>query len=603
MRLVLFLAVLCGCLPTARSLDAQRSRVWAPPRATTVFSWVSTVEHRETRVIELGKEDASSRHEVDDAAVHTAIFAIDPETRRETRLGQLAGDGGVPVYYDAARDILWVRSEKQELVGFTRSGKPILGPQHQRQIEVAALEVPFVLARSSTGIVSLHDLRRETSVALPGDVETATISVTGDVVRFTAIAAAGEAMRVHQVAIDWSSGAPHRLPDIDWTTAPLASQSGVRLASGMLRDGLRYAEVVRGPDTTTRLLVFDILAGDPPVQLPLPVDYATESPSLANGKLVALGGDALAFVEIGAKGEAGCLRGATVRVDRKLVVPLPADRCVLEAGAVGPHGVLTLRDVGVAVVAPDATLAVLGNLDADTLAKSVATGPTTRALARGDGTLEEIDVSTGARRPLGHGDRGDRLIHVDATAARYTRGTDTLVTFPLGGNGTPSVLALGQATLARGDQMPIDRTELWLGGGGGVTTRGNGAGGINAEIAHWIRDHWTWVVRASFRGVSEADAENQSYIDAGAAFGFAWHRLPRLFSLFVEADIGANYSATYVEKTRTDAAFAPSAEIHLGWQGKMLGIDVAAVVPSFIDIDRGILFTVNAKIGFTENLR
>ena len=86
----------------------------------------------------------------------------------------------------------------------------------------------------------------------------------GDLVRFTAIAEAGESMRVYQIAIDWSSGAPQRLPDIDWSTAPLASTIGVRLAHGMLRDGLRYAEVVRGPGPATRLLVFEIVTGDAP---------------------------------------------------------------------------------------------------------------------------------------------------------------------------------------------------------------------------------------------------------------------------------------------------------------------------------------------------
>ena len=41
-------------------------------------------------------------------------------------------EGGTPLYYDAARDLLWVRSDDGELVGFTRSGKPVRGPQHQR---------------------------------------------------------------------------------------------------------------------------------------------------------------------------------------------------------------------------------------------------------------------------------------------------------------------------------------------------------------------------------------------------------------------------------------------------------------------------------------
>ena len=107
MRLVLLLAFLCtACFPTARALNAQRSRVWAPPHATTVFSWVSIVEHREDRVLELGKEDAKVESSTSDDAVRTAIYAIDPQTGVETRLGQLAGSGGTPVYYDAPRDIL-----------------------------------------------------------------------------------------------------------------------------------------------------------------------------------------------------------------------------------------------------------------------------------------------------------------------------------------------------------------------------------------------------------------------------------------------------------------------------------------------------------------
>jgi hypothetical protein len=75
-----------------------------------VFSWVSVVEHRETENLSLFSTKHSGLTELDvsDHAARTAIYAIDPATKRETRLGQLDGEGGVPVDYDAVHDVLWV---------------------------------------------------------------------------------------------------------------------------------------------------------------------------------------------------------------------------------------------------------------------------------------------------------------------------------------------------------------------------------------------------------------------------------------------------------------------------------------------------------------
>lgn len=596
MRLVVLLAVLgSACVPTARSVSAQRGRIWVAPGSPTVFSWVSTVEHRETRVLELGKNDSEVRHETDDDPVRTAIFAIDPATRNATRLGQLDGAGGEPVYYDAARDILWVSGKDGELAALTRSGNEVGPPHHHRRLDVKALPPPFVLASDALGVVALHDLRRDGSVPL-GGLDKSEILVTGDMVRFSELTTEGDSIRVRQIAVDWSSGRPQRLPDIDWVTAPLPPSVGMRLGIAVLRDGRRYAEVVRDA-TGTRLLVFDIAAPAAPVQLVVPVQSAAERPK---AHLVALADDVLVFGESG-DDDYACWRGATIRVDRQQVVPLAENSCVVGANDAGSHRVLLVKDVGLAAVGADGSIVSLDGIDNDNLAKGITTGPSTRVIALSNGALEEIDLATGTRRVLARGEAKDRLLTVDATVARYARDNDKVVTVPLG-DGAPSVVALGEPTLTRVDRMPRDRTEFWLGAGGGGTTTGNGAGFLHAEVAHWVTDHVTWAARANMRFEGGPKETDRQWIDLGGSFGYAWHRLPRLFSLFVQADIGANYTGIYVGEERVDRAFSPSLDARVGWQGKMAGFDLSATLPSFIDFDRGVLFMLSVKIGFTENL-
>jgi hypothetical protein len=600
MRLVLLLAVICtACvIPTKRGLSAQRSRVWVAPGSPMVFSWVSTVEHRENRELDLGKDDAEVVHTSDDDTVRTAIYAVDPATQQEVRLGQLEGEGGTPVYYDAPRDILWVRGKDRELVGLTRSGEAATGPQHQRQLDVPVLEPPFVLAGDKLGVVALHDLRHDGSIPLTG-LDNSEISVSGDLVRFTELSRLDDSVRVRQIAVDWSSGHPQRLPDLDWTTSPLPPTAGLRVAIAMMSDGRRYAEVIRDA-TGTRLLIYDLTSMSPvPTQIALPAP-GSENPTKPH--LVALAGDALVFGEELESGDDRCWRGAIVRVDRNLVAPIPYDPCVIEARDAGPHRVLIVKDVGTAVVGPDAKIVALTGVEAKNVADGIATGPTTRVFATDDGELQQVDLATGELKELGRGEAKDHLLAIDGNSVRYARGGDKVVTVSFDKAGSPSVVALGEPTLARGDRMPLDRTEFWLGVNGGVGTNGTGAGGLNAEIAHWVSDHWTWVVRGGARFTADASDAKKQYFDGGASFGYAWHRLPRLFSLSLEGDVGANFAGTYVDETRTDAAFAPSLELHIGWQGKMVGLDVSSVLPSMIDIDRGVLFLLNAKIGFTENL-
>ncbi|HTL38839.1 MAG TPA: hypothetical protein VL326_37165 [Kofleriaceae bacterium] len=608
MRRLLLIPLLCGAciIPTHRGLSAQRSRVWAAPGSPTVFSWVSTVEHRKNTVLELRKNDSEVVHEESDEAARTTIYAFDPATQQETRLGQLDGGGGTPIYYDAARDVLWVRGDNHSnygdnsaLVGMTRSGNPVSGPQHQHPLDVPALEPPFVIAGDRTG-VALYDLRHDGSVPIPGDLSKTEIRVTGDIVRITEVSRLDDTVHVHQITVDWSSGQPIRAPDLDWTTSPLPPSVGLRVATTVLSDDRHYAEVVRDT-TSTRLLVYDLLGspGAVPVQITLP---APGDPELTSAHLVALPGDAVVFGEAHDSGEDRCWRGAIVRVDQQLVQPIPYDPCVIESRDVGADHVLVVKDVGTTIVGPDAKLITLSGIEPSDLAKGKVTGPTTRVFSHDDGELEQVDLATGERKVLVHADPNDHLLAIEGNSVRYARSTDRVVTFPIDKTGSPSVVALGVPELTREDRMPRDRTELWLGVSGGAGTQGTGVGGLDVEIAHWVSDHWTWVARGILRFSGEDTADKSSTFDGGGTFGYAWHRLPRLFSLSLEADVGAAFAGTYVDKKRTDAAFAPSLEVHIGWQGKMLGFDVSAVVPSFIDIDRGVLFLGNAKIGFTENL-
>jgi len=221
------------------------------------------------------------------------------------------------------------------------------------------------------------------------------------------------------------------------------------------------------------------------------------------------------------------------------------------------------------------------------------------------GSVDGYDLATGEQRSLrlaGVAPK-DRLLGVGDGVARFARGGDTILTVPLAGNAAPSTLVLAAPAMTRADRMPRDRTEVWIGGGGGASTRATGVGRMSLEVAHWVTDRWTAVGRANARLESAPSMTEPTFFDAGAAFGYAWHRLPRLWSLAFEADLGANYAATYIDDKRTGRAFAPSAEAHIGAQGSLVGLDLSVLVPSLIDVDRGVQFLLNLKVGFTENLR
>ena len=605
-------------VPVHRGLSMERTKVWAPPGAPMVFSWVSRVEHRTTDVLETTKDDLELNRDESDRSTRTTIYAVDLATHRETPLGEVTGEGGEALYYDAARGVLWVRDDKHMLSGLAGPGRPV-GPAHgQRQILVNGLEPPFVLAPTpayDADAVALYDLAADGRVILPASVIHADVTIDGAVVRFTSLVRAGDSVQVRQIAVDWSSGAPQRLPDVEWTTAPLSPADGTRLAVAMLRDGHRYAEVVRGP-TGTHLLVYDLVTSAPPVVIALPSPPPDAPPSGAPGveappaalvaHLATLDDDAVVFGEGAAAGERMCWRGAAVRVNRALVVPLPDAPCVLETSDAAGHRVLATKENDVAIVDAEARLVRLDGVNRYLLAAGLATGPTSRAFKRGDeAALVVVDLATGEQRShwLAGVAPKDRLIGVGDGVARLARGGDTILTVPLTLNPVPTTLVLAAPAMTRADRMPRDRTELWIGGGGGASTRATGAGRMSLEVAHWVTDRWTAVGRANARFESASSMTEPTYFDAGASFGYAWHRLPRLWSLAFEADLGANYAATYVGKQRTGQAFAPSAEVHIGAQGSLVGLDVSVLVPSLIDLDRGVQFLLNLKFGFTENLR
>ena len=210
--LPLVLAVLSStaCLvPVHRGLSMERTKVWAPPGAPTVFSWVSRVEHRTTEVLEATKDDLDFERHESERPTRTTIYAVDPATHRETPLGEVDGEGGDVLYYDAARGVLWVHDDKRTISGLAGPGRQV-GPAHgQRQIAVSALEPPFVLASMhEAGAVALYDLAADGHVILPASVTEADVNVDGAVVRFTSLVRAGDTVQVRQIAVDWSAGAP-----------------------------------------------------------------------------------------------------------------------------------------------------------------------------------------------------------------------------------------------------------------------------------------------------------------------------------------------------------------------------------------------------------
>ncbi len=607
--LVFTILAATGCfVPGDRGLALKRTKLWAPPGAATVFSWVSRVEHREDTVVGTSKDNLEVEHNESDRETRSTIYAVDPATHRETRLGEVKV-GVEALYYDATRGVLWVRDDKGTLLGLAGAGRAV-GPAHgQHLMLVKGLEPPFVLTTSGDD-VTLYNLATDGKVMLPASVKTAAVTVEGAVVRFTSLVTLGTMVQVYQQAVDWSSGTPNRLPDVNWTTGSLPGNVGTRLEFTMLRDG-RYAEVVRNP-SETRLLVYDLFAPAPVAIVPLP--RPDSPPSTAPGvrtapvtHLAAAGGDAIVFGEGAASGKEMCWRGTAVRVNRALAVPLPDQPCVIDAGDLGGGPALFTDESRVLLVDAQAKLVALEGINRGTLSQAVPAGPTSQAFMRGDdGTLVVLDLATGEqkRHRLGVAAH-DRLLAVGAGIAMFARGADTVLTVPLTEHAAPSTLVLPAPVMTRADRMLRDRNEFWIGGGGGISTRAAGVGRFSLEVAHWVTDHWTAVGRAGARFESKPSAamtEPKSF-DAGASFGFAWHRLPRLWSLAFGANLGANYAATYLGKVRTDQGFAPSAEVHIGAQGSMFGIDLAAVAPSLIDTDRGVSFLLSMKIGFTENLR
>ncbi|HEY4058161.1 MAG TPA: hypothetical protein VGM39_16225 [Kofleriaceae bacterium] len=586
-------ALLAGCyVPTHRSLAMERDKVFTTPGSTQMFSSTARMEHRKGKgwALDSGKSDDPLKSEDadSDTTSRSVFYFLDPVTRAEQRFGELRGEG-TPVYYDATHQVLWLRDNDRELHGIGKG--PIVGPDKQTQLDITTLEPPFVLTAPDTATRALYDLSSGAVITLPPQVDNARALVEGKVVHFTVIREQGDVVAVGQIGIDFSSGTPQHLPDIEWSTPPLPANVGERLALTVI--GQRYAEVVRD-QTQTRLLVYPLVAGSQPLAIPLP-------PADKIGKIATIGTDTLVFgIE---DYDSKCWRGETIRLSSSTVTPLTDSPCV-RGTAISRGSFVLETDRGIAATVNAAgNVVLLDDIPTRTLHDSLATSPTKRTLPIVDAAqhvfLTEVDLETGEqhRTPMKDIKPTDVFLDVKDGVARFMRDGATIVNVALAAQ-TTTVVKLDPPEMTHADRMPNSRNELWASFGGGGTTRSTGVGGLQIAFAHWLDDRWVGV--GSFRaGFEAAPKDKEAWREYGGSFGFTWHRLPQMWSFNWGADIGANYAAAYVDKTRVDRAFAPSFELHAGWSGSIVGIDVTAIVPSLADLDRGVQFWASAKFGLT----
>ncbi|HEY4182177.1 MAG TPA: hypothetical protein VGM90_35280 [Kofleriaceae bacterium] len=592
---LLVAASLSGCfyVPTHRGLSMERSKVFVAPGSPQVFSATNRMEHRRGYAggPTFQKEDVN--FDVDkydtDTASRSIISIVDPTTHAEVRLGQLDQEGE-PVWFDAKRKILWMADNDGALRAMTTSAPP---PANGAKLfEREKLEPPFVLTASDRFTRTLWDLSGNGSINLPSTIDAARISVDGKVVHFTVLEEQDGVVAVSQLSIDWSTGVPTQLPAVVWTSPPLAPGIGTRLAITVV--GERYAEVLHD-QTGTRLLVFPLVLGSQPLSIALP-------PAEALGKLATLDADTLVFGE--QTDDDKCWRGVTIRIGTATVTPLPESPCITGTATTRGRYVLDTERYAAIVDAKGAVVSLDG-IKAAALHDAFATTPTTRTLVVIDDTehvaLSEVNLETGEqhRTPLPGIAAEDRVLGVSDGVATFVRGHDTIVRVALGDK-APTIVRLDDPEMTKTDRMPSFPYELWFGAGGGATTRGTGFGGGKVELARWLDEHWTMIVGATLTGESAKSSTDPKWTEGGPAFGFTWHRLPQLWSVNFGADLGANYAASYVDKKQTDQAFAPSLDVHVGASGSFGGLDIAVLVPSFIDFGRGVQFWATLKFGLTS---
>ena len=430
---LVLLLLICGCVRTISDVtEVERRQLWAQPGAPQVYSWITTIRRVVTEMPSLFTNHTDHNdHNDRSTPLGTRLYRINPGSGAQQFVAKLPRDGGEPYFYDGARDVLWVIDRRDPFVYDWEQPEPVIhavaAPGHhvasadgQVVIYSASLPAPFVLARGNNATV-LYDLTVDSGVALPGFVKDARADIDGTIVRFSRVTQVGSAFVIRQVAVDWATGHPQRLPDLVWQSPPLVD-TVERLGLTVVADGKRVAEVVRDANGA-RFVIYDLTMRAPARSITIAGPSLEFLPrglgEFYKVSLEAIAGDALIF---GWQPDMEpCRRGAVTRIDKELVVPLSDSFCVTGLDRTGLVNstetyVDHIRYIAQGFVGADAHLVAM-----PVRASRLVTGPTSFAYLD-PGAIVEVELATGiaTRRPLPALDENLRMIGLTEKAVFVT---------------------------------------------------------------------------------------------------------------------------------------------------------------------------------------
>jgi len=601
---------LAGCMPLPSKHATHAGPIWSQPGSPTTFKWSERETTSRMWGLDVGKhEDISFDTSESTRTDRTWITAIDARTNTTTMLSPVRAKVS-PFYWDAARGVLWVYDDKRSALGLTAKD-PIHAPGGI-DVHVTALPAPWLVG-TDMRTTHIFNARTNTTFALPAARPGHGYGepyVDGDILRFVRTEQTDGVVAVSQTVIDWSGPQPVRLPDVVWTTPALPDEDGKRGAFAVMPDGRHFVEVVT--TGTTNVYIYDMVHGGPVTKLPVAAyDVDTKA------SLVPLAGDVVYFLTAASP----CHKGYLIATERKLIRPIDDAVCIHSfdgsAGRryfeVGQHGAYV--DGSLAVIDLGVPLKDALPVDATTLAYT-RPDPDTKGVI-----VEKLDLATGTVTPLGtHANADDRLVGMYDDTLVFTGSGNTLVTERFGtassSTTTPTTpttrtMALPAAITEGPEGQPlayetagigneVERTKLWIDAVGGVTTTGKGAFGATIGLQRFWTDRLA--LSASLFARDEADAAYRT-TDFGGAVGVAAFASHTRTGWFAGADLGLAQSTTRdqsimdVDASIVDVRWAPSASLRGGYKGTLFGFDVAAVAPSLVDRDRGVMLMAGLSIG------
>jgi hypothetical protein len=436
MRLALVVVgVIAGCAPakTLRTFN-QRGFVWTQPATNLVFVETYRVRDRRQGYLDVPVKSDDSTHwdenrwsEYD----HARFAAVDPVTGSTIQLVEQGAENyeelhrasWTPLFWNSRDRILWVEAPYKRIIGY--SPTRVI----DTKFVAADLPLPFV-ADPDTG--TIMNLASGQQITLGRDRYGA-VTVDGNTMRVTRITDEQRDLAAMQTVIDWSGGAPHKLPDVVVKTPPV-SESAARVAYGLSANGRWLVEVINAADSGT-FIVHDLDKGTIAASLPVP---------LLPGKptVYSLGADRFVYAmfrrpedgdddDFGGK-SAKCLDGASIVASTALVTPLPTGVCVTGVeGTPGRSWLQTRRGSG--YIDAEGKLFQLGT----TLTHPLVIGPSVIAYKVVTGTtgvdVLTFDFATNTRTTVAHhAPASDTLLNVGPWGATFLAGDRVIIVPPDG---------------------------------------------------------------------------------------------------------------------------------------------------------------------------